>query len=100
MFPVATLGPPSRVDRMLRPAGNWLLSVAVIGLVAAWSWSASARVRASELLIWSGAASIAIVVVATYLPQQGAWYTAAAVAVAVLDAVAPPLQERARRCSS
>jgi hypothetical protein len=77
-FPVATLRPPSRVDRIVRPAGNWLLVVAVIGLLVAWSWSAVARVHAGELLWWSGAASLAIVVVTTYLPQQGAWYTAAA----------------------
>ena len=77
-FPVATLRPPSRVDRIVRPAGNWLLVVAVIGLLVAWSWSAVARVHAGELLWWSGAASLAIVGVTTYLPQQGAWHNAAA----------------------
>jgi hypothetical protein len=84
LFPVATLGPPSRIDRLLRPAGNWLLSAMVIGLVAAWSWDAVAHVGASELLIWSGAASLAIVAVTTYLPQQGAWYAAAAVLLPLL----------------
>jgi hypothetical protein len=84
VFPVATLRPPSRVDRLVRPAGNWLLSLLVAGLVAAWSYSAVARVHARELLIWSGAASLAIVVVTTFLPQQGAWYTAAAVLVPFL----------------
>lgn len=84
VFPVTTLRPPSRLDRMLRPAGNWLLSVMAIGLVAAWSWSAAARVSAGGLLIWSGAASVAIVIVATYLPQQGAWYAAATVLLPLL----------------
>ena len=83
-FPVATLLPPSRLDRMMRPAGNWLLAVLVVALVAAWSYSAVARVHAREMLIWSGAASLAIVVVTTFLPQQGAWYTAAAVLLPLL----------------
>ena len=83
-FPVATIRPPSWIDRVLRPSGNWLLSVLVIGLVAAWSWSAVSRVTARELLAWSGAASVAIVVVTIYLPQQGAWYTAAAVLLPLL----------------
>jgi hypothetical protein len=83
-FPVATLRPPSRIDRLLRPAANWLLSVLVIGLVAAWSWSAVSRVSARELLTWSGAASLAIVIVTIYLPQQGAWYTAATVLLPLL----------------
>jgi hypothetical protein len=91
VFPIATLGPPSRVDQMLRPSGNWLLAVGVIGLLAAWSGSAVARVDARELLIWSGAASIAVVMVAAYLPQQAAWYTAAA-------ALLPFLMPVRRRC--
>ena len=84
VFPVATPRPPSRIDRILRPAGNWLLSVMVFGLVAAWFCSAVAHVGTGALLIWSGAASIAIVVVTTYLPEQGAWYTAATVLLPLL----------------
>ena len=78
-FPIATVRPPSRVDRLLRPAGSWLLTINVIGLLVAWSWRALARVHANELVIWSGASSLAIVIVTTCLPPQGAWYTAAAV---------------------
>jgi len=84
VFPVATMRPPSHVDRLWRPAGNWLLSVMVVGLVAAWSWSAVARVGPGSLLTWTAAASVAIVVVTTYLPQQGAWYTAATAVLPLL----------------
>jgi hypothetical protein len=83
-FPVATLSPPSRLDRLLRPAGNWLLAVAVLGLVAAWFWSAMAGIGTGALLTWSCAASIAIVIVTTWLPQQGAWYAAAALLLPLL----------------
>ena len=84
VFPMATLGSPSRIDRWLRPAGNWLLTIAVIGVLAAWSWSAVARVHAGELLMWSGIASLAVVAVTNYLPQQGAWCTAATVLLPLL----------------
>src|SRR6185436_14147746 len=67
LFPVATLGPTSRVDRVARPAGNWLLAVLVAGLVPWWSFSAARRVHSSAMLIWSAAASLAIVIVTTFL---------------------------------
>lgn len=75
-FPMATLGPPSRVERAVHPAGRWLLTAAIAALVAAWSFTAVARVRAPELLLLSGIASLAMIIAGAALPEQP-WYAAA-----------------------
>ena len=80
-YPIATENPPSRLDRVVRPLGNWSNALLVSALVAAWLYAALARVRAPHLLVWSGAASLAVAFVAIYLPQQAAAYTAGVVTV-------------------
>ncbi len=82
-FPIATEHPPSRLERVVRPFGNWLLAVLVSALVAAWLYAALARVHAPHLLIWSLASSLAVAFVAIYLPLQAAAYTAAALTVPI-----------------
>jgi hypothetical protein len=93
LFPLTTMRPPSRVERVLMTPLNWSNTILVLALIAWWAASALARLNAPHLLIWSGAASLAIAVVGLYLPQQAPWYTAL---VAVL-ALAMPVR---RRCQS
>ena len=82
-FPLATLGPPSRLDRLAHPAGRWLLTGVIVALVAAWSYSSVARVRARELLLLSGAASLTMIIAGVYLPEQP-WYAAAGALLAFM----------------
>ena len=78
LFPPITMRPLSRLDRLARPAINWLLLIAVTALLVRWLLDAAMRVRTSRLLAWSIAASTATATVGVFLPQQAAWYTAAA----------------------
>jgi hypothetical protein len=83
LFPLATVRPPSRLDRLAHPASSWLLTAVIAALVGAWSYSAVAVMRAPELLILSGAASLAMIVAGVYVPEQP-WYAAAAALLAFL----------------
>ena len=56
-FPLATTAPPSRIDRMIAPAANWIILLLVASLIAAWTIDAAASVRDPALLIvlpWLG----------------------------------------------
>jgi hypothetical protein len=88
-FPSATVGPPSRVDRAARPALNWILAALIAAVIAAWLIRAIGSVGDGWLLAWSGAAAVAAVVVATWLPGQAAWYAAGAIGLSVLVVVRP-----------
>jgi hypothetical protein len=83
LFPAITTGPPSALDRLSRPAINWLLLIAVATLIAGWLLAAARRLRTPPLLAWSIAASAATALVGVFLPQQAAWYTAAAAVLPV-----------------
>lgn len=83
-FPLATILPPSRIDRVVRVAGPWLLVALIAGLIAAWLISLVRHVGTPPLVIWSGTAALAISVVAIEVPSQAAWYTAAAIAIPLL----------------
>ncbi len=76
-FPPATIKPPSRFDRALRPIGNWLLWLLSGGLVFAWLVSFARRMGDHRLLTWSAAAAVSVSVAALVIPSEAAWYTAA-----------------------
>jgi hypothetical protein len=83
MFPLATAEPPSWLDWFAYPAASWLLTIVIATLIGAWAYGAVARVHAPELLILSGAASLAMIVVGVLLPDQP-WYAAAAALLAFM----------------
>ena len=51
LFPLATTAPPSRSDRMIGPAANWIMLLLVAALIAAWTIDAAASVRDAALLV-------------------------------------------------
>ena len=83
-FPLTTAVPPSRVDRMLRPVGNWIVLLLVAALISAWSIAAALRLRDPLLLVWSGAAAAAIAVAAIFMPEHAHSYAAIVIALALL----------------
>lgn len=83
-FPVTTMSPPSRRDRLVIESGRWVSAVLVAGLIVAWLLSLAAHLGTPSLLIWSGSAALAIGVVAAYLPLQAPWYAAGAIALPLL----------------
>jgi hypothetical protein len=83
-FPLTTIAPPSRVDRVVTGIVRWLLFALVSGLIAAWLIAGARHVGEPSLLLWTAGAAVAIAVVAIYWPQQAPWYTAAAIAVPLL----------------
>ena len=85
-FPAATLGPPTWRDRLARPMANWLLVVLSAALLAWWSVSFLVRLRDWALVIWAAAASIAVTVVALYVPSHASWYAAGVLALSLLVA--------------
>ena len=83
-FPLATVVPPSRLDRLMRPVGNWILLLLVAALMSAWTVAAVIRLPDPMLLVWTGAASGAIVLAALFAPAEAPAYAAAAIALALL----------------
>ena len=83
-FPLITLQPPSGLDRTLHPAANWIISGGVLVFVVWWCLAAAAALHAPFLVTWSIASAAAIAVIATALPSQAAWYSAAVIALPLL----------------
>jgi hypothetical protein len=74
-FPLVTVEPPTRTDRLLLPAAGWLTTLLIAALIATWLVAACARLHMPHLLAWSASASAAVAVVAAHMPQQAPWYT-------------------------
>ena len=74
-FPLITINPSTRADRLLLPAAGWITTILIASLIVMWLFNACSRIRAPHLVIWSAAASVAVAVVAYYMPQQAPWYT-------------------------
>ena len=83
-FPLSTMEPPSRSDRVVAPIARWLAPALIVLLFLAWLGGALARVKDRSLVIWSSAASLAAIVVAWQLPSQAPWYVAGVIALPLL----------------
>ena len=83
-FPAATPAPPSRLDRIARPVGNWALLILVGTVMVQWLVSFVIYVRLPAVLVWSIAAGIAVSYVAWHMPSEAAWFTSAVMMVPLL----------------
>ena len=83
-FPLATIAPPKRADRLTRPAANWIVLLLAAALIAAWAIDAISSIGERTLLVWSGAAAFVIATLAIVLPGQAPWYAAGVIALALL----------------
>ncbi len=84
LFPSTTLRRPSRSEREIAPIARWVSFLLIAALLVAWSIDLVMHLGAPSLIIWSGGAALAISIIATYLPLQAPWYTAAAIALPLL----------------
>ena len=84
LFPATTPTPPSRLDRLARPAGNWLALILAGAVMVQWLVSFAIRLRAPTVLIWMAAAAIAVSFAAWRMPAEAAWLTAAVMIVPLL----------------
>lgn len=83
-FPLSTMTPPSRFDRVALQIARWLAPALLVVLLAVWLAGAIASVKDRWLVVWSSAASLAAIVVAWQLPSQAPWYTAVVMALPLL----------------
>lgn len=83
-FPLATVAPPARIDRIVRPAANWILLVLIAALIAAWTIDAAASVRDPALLVWSVASAVIVTLAAVFLGADAPPFAAAVIALALL----------------
>ena len=95
LFPPTTSSPPSRLDRMVRPLGNWIALILVGTVIVWWLVSFVIHLRAPAVLVWSGAAAIAVSLAASRMPGEAAWFTAAVMIVPLL--MPPPWRVRNAR---
>ncbi len=84
LFPATTPAAPSRLDRLVRPVGNWIGTVLAGVVVVGGLLSLALRLRAPTVLIWSASAALAVTVLALRVPAEAAWFTAAVIAVPLL----------------
>ncbi len=85
-FPLATIGRPSRIDRLAHPYLNWLLLTVCAALVVWWVVSMVVSLRDAALTTWSLGASAAAALGAIHLADQASSYTAAALALSLMIA--------------
>ena len=84
LFPATTPTPPSRLDRLARPAGNWIALI-LAGAVMV-RWLVSLRFGCARRRCWSGARrqAMAVSFAAWRMPTEAAWFTAAVMIVPLL----------------
>lgn len=83
-FPATTPAPPSRLDLIARPAGNWIVLILAGGVMVWWLVSFAIRLRAWTVLIWSASATLAVSLVSGWMSTEAAWFTAAVMLVPLL----------------
>jgi hypothetical protein len=88
-FPPTTLQPPSRLDRFVRPAANWIIDALALLLIVGWSIDGARHLGHAGLLLTSAAAAACVAVVAAGLRTDAAFYTAQVLALALVIPVRP-----------
>jgi hypothetical protein len=74
-FAPVTLMPPSRLDRLVRPAANWIIDALALLLIGLWLRDCWLHLSNARLLLTTVAAATCVAVVASQLRTDAALYT-------------------------
>ena len=67
---ITTVSPPSRLDLIVRPWGNWITFALVAALLALAIWQTVAAIREWHVLAWMAGSAVAGALVAARLPER------------------------------
>ena len=88
-FAPVTLAPPTNLDRLVRPAANWIVDALALLLIVVWLRDCVMRSRNHRLLLTSVAAAACVAVVAAGLRTDAALYVVEVLALMLAIPVLP-----------